>query len=170
MLGLGLCDNTLTPARTPRLGLCDNTLTPARTPRLGLCDNTLTPARTPRLGLCDNTLTPARTPRLGLCDNTLTPAITTRLGLCHNTLTPATTSRLHWNVVMCCIAMWGLSLSMISSLCNSIHPSETKQNPSKTIRGGTILKQQSHTQSSHPMECICQCTTALNKKWNKDDG
>ena len=90
---LGLCHNTLTPARTrtPRLWLCHNTLTPARTPRLGLCHNTLTPARTPRLGLCHNTLTPARTPRLGLCHNTLKPARTPRLGLCHNTLTPART-------------------------------------------------------------------------------
>ena len=43
-------------------------------PLLGLCHNTLTPARTPRLGLCHNTLTPARTPRLGLFHNTLTPA------------------------------------------------------------------------------------------------
>ena len=34
MVCFGLCHNTLTPARTPRLGLCHNTLTPARTPRL----------------------------------------------------------------------------------------------------------------------------------------
>ena len=85
---LGLCHNTLTPARTPRLWLCDNILTPARTPRLGLCHNTLTPARTPRLGLCHNTLTPAGTPGPWLCDSILTPARTPGPCLCHNTLTP----------------------------------------------------------------------------------
>ena len=49
---------------SPMLGLCHNTLAPARTPRLGLCHNALTPARTPRLGLCHNALTPAGTPGL----------------------------------------------------------------------------------------------------------
>ena len=91
---LGLCHNTLTPARTPRIGLCHNTLTPARTPRFGLCHNTLTPASTHRLGLFHNTLTPASTPRLALCHNTLTLARTHRLGLCHSTMTPARTHRL----------------------------------------------------------------------------
>ena len=37
-------------------------------------------------------------------------------------LTPARTSRLHYNVVMCCIVMWGLSSAVINTLRNSIHP------------------------------------------------
>ena len=42
--------NTVPHHDPPRLGLCHNTLAPAKTPRRGLCHNTLTPATTPRLG------------------------------------------------------------------------------------------------------------------------
>ena len=48
----------------PWLGLCHNTLTPARASRFGQYLNTLTPARLSRLGQSHNTLTPARTSRL----------------------------------------------------------------------------------------------------------
>ena len=105
---LGMCHNTLTPARSRSFVLCQNLLTPERGSRFGLCHNTLTPARGPCFGLCHNTLTPERITRLGLCHNTLTPEIGSilglsqhtdtsknpRLGLCHNTLTPETGSSL----------------------------------------------------------------------------
>ena len=61
---LGMCRNTLTPARSPSFVLCHNTLTPAGSPSFGLCHNTLTPERGSRRGLCHNTLTPARSPKL----------------------------------------------------------------------------------------------------------
>ena len=53
---------------------------------------------------------------------------------------------------------------MISSLHNASTPPETEINPPKTVRdhacGGIITNGHTHTQSSHPTECPCQCTNA----------
>ena len=59
--------------------------------------------------------------------------------------------------------MWGLSSAKINSLHSSFQPSEMEITLPKTASCrscvGIIIKR-SHTQSSHPMRCNCQRTTA----------
>ena len=146
---------------------------------LGLCHNTLTPARTPRLGLCHNTHTDTskNTKAWAVSQHTDTSkktkdwAVTTHWHQQeHQGFSYVTT---HWNqqehktyikILSCSAVTWGLSSAMIiSSLNNSIHPLKIEINPLKMVCGcpcGGAIQKQSHVQSSHPMECSCQYTIA----------
>ena len=78
---------------------------------------------------------------------------------CHTTLTPAWTPRPHYNGVMRCIVMWGLSSAMLSCYHNSSHPPEMEMNPPKMACGcpcGEVIKKK----VTHSIECLCQCTVA----------
>ena len=69
---------------------------------------------------------------------------------CVTTVTPARTPRLHYNVVMCCLVMWGLFSAMTSSLRNSSDPPQLMEtNPPNTACGcpchRVIKKKITHT-------------------------
>ena len=179
-MNTNLCRNAPTPARTP---ICRNAPTPTRTP---ICVATRRHQQehqsvsqradtSKNTNLCRNAPTPARTPSwVATCQHQqehqagsqrANTSKNTKLG--HNAPTPERTPRLHQNIVVCCRVMWGLSSATISSLHNCIHPPEMEINPLKTAYGCTcvgVRKKQPHTQSSNPMECICQCTSACDRR------
>ena len=70
----------------------------------------------------------------------------------------------------------GLSVATISFLHNGVHPSKLQIKPPKTACdcpcGGVIIyfifKAESHTQYSHRMECICQCTTTAERQTGRE--
>lgn len=63
--------------------------------------------------------------------------------------------------------MWALSSAMIGLLHNSIHPTEMETDPLNTVCGCPcgLCKKNGHTQFSHPMECLYQCTVAYHTGW-----
>ena len=161
--------------------LCHNAPTPARTPS---CVTMHRHSRNTKL--CHNAPTQQEHQAVSQCTDTAgTPSCVTihrysrNTKLCHNALTQqehqavsqcadtAGTPRLHQNTVVRCIVMWGLSSATISPLHNCIRPPEIGNNPPEDsvrlfmCRG---QKKQPCTQSSNPMECNCQCTSACTRR------
>ena len=69
--------------------------------------------------------------------------------------------------LMRCIVTWGLSSAMMTTLHNQHRPSRKEINESSEVllhvwRGKNKRRKiRRHTQSSPPVECICQCTFCL---------